>query len=251
MHTSRALHLDTPATGEPAALDRAKAAYARTGGLFHQHDLIAEPLLARLVAECGALRGAATRKVLPGFKKSGSVSHYRLLEDAPAVRALHHSPELVGFLRDLTGLTLVPCPDDDPHATALYVYSEAGDHIGWHYDTSHYAGKRITVLLGLVDRSSSRLLCELHTRGGARSSERVEIATTPGTLVAFDGDTVFHAVSPVGPGEERVVLSLEYVTSTAMIRPRKVVSFLKDGLAYFGLFALLKRRPRPAPQAST
>jgi len=39
-------------------------------------------------------------------------------------------------------------PDDDPHAYALYFYTRAGDHIGWHYDTSYYAGRRYTLLLG-------------------------------------------------------------------------------------------------------
>ena len=40
------------------------------------------------------------------------------------------------------------CPDEDPHACALYFYTEAGDHMGYHYDTSYYTGARYTVLFG-------------------------------------------------------------------------------------------------------
>ena len=36
----------------------------------------------------------------------------------------------------------------------LYYYTEAGDHIGYHYDTSYYKGSRYTILMGLVDKST-------------------------------------------------------------------------------------------------
>src|SRR5258705_10761506 len=65
-------------------------------------------------------------------------------------------------------------PDDDPHAYALYFYTRAGDHIGWHYDTSYYAGRRYTLLLGVIEESSCRLDYQLHTRkrGGTQFPTR-------------------------------------------------------------------------------
>jgi len=45
---------------------------------------------------------------------------------------------------------LVGLAADDPHADALYFHTRAGDHIGWHYDTSYYAGPRYTLLLGVI-----------------------------------------------------------------------------------------------------
>jgi hypothetical protein len=44
------------------------------------------------------------------------------------------------------------CPENDPHSCALYYYTEPGDHIGFHYDTSYYKGARYTILMGLVDK---------------------------------------------------------------------------------------------------
>ena len=50
------------------------------------------------------------------------------------------SPAFVDFLSRLAGARLLPCPDDDPHACALYFYAEPGDHMGFHYDNSYYRG---------------------------------------------------------------------------------------------------------------
>ena len=49
-----------------------------------------------------------------------------------------------------TGQRLQPCPEADPPSCALYFYTEPGDHIGFHYDTSYYKGTRYTVLVGLL-----------------------------------------------------------------------------------------------------
>ena len=36
----------------------------------------------------------------------------------------------------ITGRALQSCPESDPHSCALYFYTEPGDHIGFHFDTS-------------------------------------------------------------------------------------------------------------------
>src|SRR5204863_5341460 len=75
------------------------------------------------------------------------------------------------------------CPSNDPHRCALYAYTEEGDHIGWHYDTSYYKGERWTVLVGFKDESSSRLLCHLHTRNSNRDVVKLELHISPGCLL--------------------------------------------------------------------
>jgi hypothetical protein len=35
-------------------------------------------------------------------------------------------------------VNLLECPPEDPHSHALYYYTEPGDHIGYHYDSSFY-----------------------------------------------------------------------------------------------------------------
>jgi hypothetical protein len=135
----------------------------------------------------------------------------------------------------------MPCPDRDLHACALYFYTEPGDHIGFHYDTSYYQGARYTVLLGLVQRSEHcRLVCQLYKDDPTRSPQEVRLATPPGALVIFNGDKLWHAVTPLGDGEERIVLTMEYVTNPAMGPLRRFISNMKDAIAYFGVSTVLR-----------
>ena len=149
-------------------------------------------------------------------------------------------PELISWLSAVTGEQLLTCPESDPHACALYYYTEAGDHIGYHFDTSFYRGKRFTVLVGLVQRSSSELVCQLYHHNPQRETVELRIKTEPGTLVVFNGDKLYHCVTPSAEGEDRVVLSLEYVTDRSMGTMQRLVSNAKDAVAYFGIRSLFR-----------
>lgn len=96
---------------------------------------------------------------------------------------------------------------------ALYFYTEVGDHIGYHYDSSFYKGTRYTVLVGLVEKSSCNLVCNLYRGHPHRKPETKHIKIKAGDLVMFNGDKVYHCVTPLKMHEERVVLSMEFVTS--------------------------------------
>ena len=201
--------------------------------------------LSALLSALPALEPCIHRNFIPGHKKGGSVSRYALDRRAPAFPAFYRSGALRAFLEDLCGRPLMYCPADDPHAYALYYYTEAGDHIGYHYDTSYYKGARYTVLLGLIDESSCQLEYELFRADERRATVRGAIGIAPGTLVIFNGDKVWHRVTPAAHGERRVVLTLEFLTSLGMHPLRRFVSNMKDAIAYFGfrqVFSSAKRR---------
>lgn len=196
-----------------------------------------------LMPEVERLRPHVHRSYIPRHKKGGSVSYYVLAEKAPAVLALYRSAAFIDFLSHLVGARVMPCPDDDPHACALYFYTEPGDHIGFHYDTSYYKGARYTVLLGLVQRSARcRLVCQLYKDNPQRERQVLTLATPPGALVIFNGDRLWHAVTPLGEGEERIVLTMEYVTNPKMGPCQRLISNMKDAIAYFGVSALWRGR---------
>jgi hypothetical protein len=125
-------------------------------------------------------------------------------------------------------------PPDDAHAYALYFYTRPGDHIGWHYDTSYYAGRRYTLLIGLIDDSSCRLDYELHTREPGAKVVSGSLRIPPGGLVFFDGDKLRHRITPLAAGERRVSLTLEYLTDPRMHIGWRLISNMKDAVAYFG-----------------
>ncbi|HET6674167.1 MAG TPA: 2OG-Fe(II) oxygenase [Nitrospiraceae bacterium] len=195
-----------------------------------------------LVPQAQKLKSDLNRNYIPGHKKGGSVSYYGVIEKAPTFLELYRSPGFRSLLNRLTNVDLLLCPDTDPHACALYYYTEPGDHIGFHYDTSYYKGARYTVLMGLLDQSQQcRLVCELYKDMPGKQPVHLELATAPGDMVIFNGDNLWHAVTPLGQREERIVLTMEYVTNPEMGAFKRLYSNLKDSFAYFGLRAVFKR----------
>jgi hypothetical protein len=223
-------------------LDALRRTYWDQSEFVYLERWLPGPLVAQMVDEVERVRPAVNRNYIPRHKKGGSVSAHTLVEQAPTILALYRAPAFIDFLEALTGARLQPCPPGDPHACALYYYTEPGDHIGFHFDTSYYRGARYTVLVGLLERSSSRLVCQLHKKDPARTPVELALATHPGTFILFNGDKLWHAVTPLGEGEERVSLTLEYVTDPSMHPVKRLFSNLKDAFAYFGLRQVFLRR---------
>ena len=198
-----------------------------------------------LLPEVERLRPEVHRAFIPGHKKSGSISYFTLRDRAPLFLQLYQAPAFIDFLSRLTNARLLPCPGSDPHACALYFYTEPGDHMGFHYDTSYYKGARYTILLGLIQRSQTcRLLCHLYKDDPQRAMRELQLSYGPGDLVIFNGNKLWHGVSPLEAGGERVVLTMEYVTNPEMALHKRLFSNLKDAFAYFGLSAVFLRRRR-------
>jgi hypothetical protein len=215
-------------------MEAVRAAYWRQNEFVYLERCLPPSVIEPFVAEVERVRPAVHRNYIPRHKKGGSVSSFTLAAEAPAILALYRSPAFIDFLRRVTGQALQCCPATDPHACALYYYTEPGDHIGFHFDTSYYRGARYTVLVGLVERSSSRLICQPYRKDPRRQALELRLATEPGTLVLFNGDKLWHAITPLGEGEERVSLTLEYVSDPAMSPLARFVSNMKDSIAYFG-----------------
>ena len=191
-------------------------------------------ITADLVAELDKLDAAVHRNFIPKHKKGGSVSRFDLDRLAQAFGQLYNYQPLNDFLGFVADRPLLKCPGNDPHTYALYYYTEPGDHIGYHYDTSYYKGARYTVLLGLVDESSCRLEYQLHKDDETRETEILDTQLSPGKLVFFNGDKLYHRITPLQDNERRIALTLEYLTSEKMNPVLRFISNMKDSIAYFG-----------------
>lgn len=211
-----------------------RQAYLDHGEFLSIDAFLPDVLLRQLLAELAIVSPRVHRSFIPGYKKSGSISRFELDAEAPTYAWLYGNPDLRACLAAITGGRRLDCPADDPHTYALYFYTEPGDHIGFHYDTSYYRGVRYTVLLGLVDESSAKLQYELHRTDPARQTVAGEIALNPGRMVVFNGDRLWHRITPLGANERRIALTLEFVTDPAMHPFRRFVSNMKDAIAYFG-----------------
>jgi hypothetical protein len=225
-------------------LESLRREYETQGAFLIVDDFLPAELTVQLIAAVAAVESSINRNYLPGHKQGGSVSRHTIDRLAPFVGELYRSEALIQWLRQLSGERLQFSPADDPHAYALYFYTRAGDHIGWHYDTSYYAGRRYTLLLGVIDESSCRLDYQLHTRKKGAAVVAGSVKIPPGGLVFFNGDALRHRISPLREGELRVSLTFEYVTDPRMHPGWRLISNMKDAVAYFGFRQVFRRLTR-------
>lgn len=218
-----------------------KSTYTAQDEFVFVPDFLPKDALAQIQARLPALRDAVHRNFIPKHKKGGSISRYQIDQLAPEIADLYVDKSFKAWLEALCGVRLMQSPANDPHAYALYYYTEAGDHIGYHYDTSYYRGDRYTVLIGIVDDSSCRLEYQLYRRSRTRESVSGSVALTPGALAFFHGDKLYHRITPLREGEQRISLTLEYVTDPRMYPWHRFVSNMKDAIAYFGFRQIMRR----------
>jgi hypothetical protein len=216
-----------------------RADYQAAGELVVLRDLVPRALCERALAEID--RARPTRSRVPFVRAAQHVGWRALQRIAPLSAAIYKSPVFLDWMTDLVGRPLQLKDPEDDHACATYEYERKGDGMQFHYDTCGCDdGASFTQLLSLHDRSSQRLMVDLHTTDG-QPVERRTIQTLPGTLVVFCGSKVWHGVSPLGHDERRVILSMSYATDASMPPWTRLYENLKDAILYFGPSALLQR----------
>jgi len=169
-------------------VDALRGEYETGGRLLVIEDFLPADLLDAALADLQRVRTHVHRNYVPRQKKGGSVSRHSIDREAEMIGALYRSPPLRDFLEEISGARLLDCSADDPHTYALYLYTEPGDHIGWHYDTSFYRGRRFTLLLGLIENDSCRFECEINRRDDSIPTKSRSYGMKPGSLVFFDGE---------------------------------------------------------------
>ncbi|MSP59216.1 MAG: 2OG-Fe(II) oxygenase [Myxococcales bacterium] len=216
--------------------DGVRRTYQTQDEFIYLPELFPLRIIESLRGEALGLGPRVVRNHVPFVRKGGFVGYQTLQERAPAIVAAYRSAALVSLLSRLVGRPLYLKSESDPHSCVLYYYTKPGDHLGYHYDTCGCErGSSYTALIGLRDRSTQIVDCHLFKENPLRPTLRIPVKTTPGSLVAFNGSTVWHGVTRLGRGEERVVLSLSYRTDRPMTPVRRWRETWKDRLLFSGL----------------
>lgn len=142
-----------------------RAEWQSTGGFSQALGAIPDGHVRQMREE--ALRGfsASHRKGIVAPSKSQSQGYDYVKQFMPTAMSLYKDPVFIKSLEQISGRKkLMLSADSDPHAAVVYYYAQAGDFIGWHYDTSFYYGERLTVLVPLFDNSTCELQVELMAR---------------------------------------------------------------------------------------
>jgi hypothetical protein len=218
----------------PAARER----FLADGEFIVFERLVPTAITERALAEVE--RARATRSWLPNIRSAQHVGWRALQRIAPLTSAIYRSPVFLDWMSALVGRPMLLKDPADDHACATYEYDRTGDHMKHHYDTCGCdENASYSQLLSLFDRSSQRVLVDLHTKD-RKLIEHREIQTPAGTLVVFCGSKVWHGVSTLGPGERRVILSMSYASDPSMPPWRRLYENVKDAVLYFGPGALWK-----------
>ena len=228
-----------------AALDfDAVAARFREQGEFIFLERFLPPALVEIMAsEARQLMPAAHRAYVPFVRKAGAIGRTAIGAAAPALDALYRSPGFLDFASRLCGAPLAHKSERDAHAAALYVYDRPGDHVGFHYDdcgcedTASY-----TASFGLINRTRSRVHFQLFRSDPGRQMKELYVPMAPGSLVFFCGSRAYHRVTPLAPGEERVVFSFAHVRAGKRLTGFwRFVENVKDAALYFGPKAIFQK----------
>ncbi|MGV6818584.1 MAG: 2OG-Fe(II) oxygenase [Thiotrichales bacterium] len=200
-------------------------------------DFLPDKTLATL-REAAIAQTNIDQTLIPGHKKGNTVAYNQLREHAPEIVAFYLSPELRETLRKLIGTPVQPTPAHDQSSCSLLIYTDPGDHIGWHYDYNFYHGRHFTILLSLENRQ----LNEEHKLSSAvlqvkNHKEVKDIPTPANSLVVFEGKQVLHRATKLAKNERRILLSMTFCTDDSTSLALDLFRRIKD-TAFFGLRAL-------------
>lgn len=173
---------------------------------------------------------------IPTHKKGHTLSYENIQRFAHGCLGFYHSSKIMEWVSDVVGMKVVPTPDGDQSSLSILCYREAGDHINWHYDHNFYCGRHFTVLLSLVNKSSSNGLSSSQLMRRLPTGDEA-IDTSPNTLVIFEGSQVLHRASPTADGDVRIMLSMTYCSDPRTGWLREFARRVKD-TAFFGVRAL-------------
>ena len=89
----------------------------RTNDEFMQIDnFLPHSLLNSMQESLPQLEPYIHRSFIPKHKKGGSISRFDLEQNAPIFSSIYTSASLTNFLSSIVGISLVYCPEYDPHA---------------------------------------------------------------------------------------------------------------------------------------
>jgi alkylated DNA repair dioxygenase AlkB len=201
-----------------------------------------DEVVAALTEEARRLIPTAYRRRVPWVRKAGTVGQTSIAKGAPFLNALYHSPSFLTFAQELCGASLTVKHERDAHAATLYVYQRPGDHVGWHYDDCGCEGEAsYTATVGLINDSQSVVQFRLWESDPTRT-QTLALPAAPGSLAFFCGAKVYHRVTPLGEGEERVVYSFSHVTAGKRLTGvRRFKENFWDALLYFGPKAIFQK----------
>lgn len=143
-------------------------------------------------------------------------------------------PKTLSQMMQLVTTTHTPSYENPFNSEKAFakVYRDSGAKMRWHYDQNYSKGKRFTAVIPLLEDpgNTSHLLFRLPEKGIVPSQLK------EGLAVIFEGDKVFHHVTPQAPGALRVSLIIVFYDTLEQTNFQQIASkvglFAKRFFAY-------------------
>lgn len=149
-----------------------------------------------------------TNNLFKSIRKAGTIPSNSIPE---YIKNIYYNKIFIQFLRKITNLSLENVNCDDDSNMNILVYDKPGDFITWHFDPNHYVGNRLTILINVINESSSNSLSSSLLQYKIKGSNEIySIKMKPNSILIFDGSNVEHRATPIKLDERRIVLSFTY-----------------------------------------
>lgn len=219
-------------------IDRAAlAAEFKEKLLVHAENILAPETLAAALEEAEENKGRVERSYVPTHKQGGTVSYEKVHYHAPTCLAIFHSKELIDFVSAVVGEKVVPTADHDQSSCSLLCYTQAGDHINWHFDHNFYPGRHFTVLISLRNTSAAGGVSSSDLMYKSADGEEHVVPTLPNDIVVFEGQHTLHKATQAAEGDVRLILSMTYCTNPNIGWFGETIRRIKD-TAFYGVRTL-------------
>lgn len=148
-------------------------------------------------------------KTFEGLRKAITVKASNL-EKNVIVKELYYSSAFMNIIKGITNMHLENVSCKDEASMNLLVYNRPNDFISWHRDPNHYVGRRLTVLLSLVNENNLTKELSMSELQYMQNGESKSIKMPPNSMLIFDGSKINHRATSIGKGDTRIVLSFTY-----------------------------------------
>lgn len=165
---------------------------------------------------------------LPGWKGGRTVDTRELISKIPEMESFYLDT-VTQTVSDMVRQAVSGTPLNLPTSCALLVYEKPGDFINWHYDVNYYKGRFFTLLIPVTIDNVCTKFTFRHN-----ANTNVKVTIDQGKALLFEGDHVFHMASPLCSGEQRILLSMQFVTDPRISKWDTFFRNLKD-IAYIGV----------------
>ena len=123
---------------------------------------------------------------------------------------LYYSNELLDSLSAVLKKPMQRTPLTDNNACSLLIYSNKGDYIDWHLDTSLYSGDRYVVLITLVNENEKKDGLSNNEFIYIHNNKNYTIKMRPNSLIMFKGSEIYHKSTAIKENERRILLSMVF-----------------------------------------